>query len=118
LSKRIIRYLIEDENYFILIDPDYSQADQNIARIEKIALLRHIHINQEKSSESRMVRVQVTYLSEDMTKAEIEEIILFFENPQKCIQARTMLESNKKESYKRHSEQMLIFIHKCEQDVH
>lgn len=39
-----VRYIVEDFEFFILIDPDFSIVDKKIAVVDRMTKLRHIDI--------------------------------------------------------------------------
>jgi hypothetical protein len=105
-SKMQVRYVMADPEYFILIEPDFSQLTQDT--VHQVNAASHyrvkVHIKQPlkhiesiiDKTEPRNLNIGFPVFLKPNTKPLVEEVLLFFENGHKCAQVKNKIDQSKK----------------------
>jgi len=86
-----VSYIMEDEEFFILVEPDYTK--NRVVKVLKKAPLRSIETHIDKSEPRNMLVAFKIFTEEN--NIVLDEVTLFFENAAKCGYAKRCLDDNK-----------------------
>ncbi|TNV84769.1 hypothetical protein FGO68_gene16079 [Halteria grandinella] len=116
-QKMCVRYVLIDQEYFILIEPEYNgRQDESRVKVHIKQPLKHIESVIDKT-EPRNLNFGYPVFTKGQSKPTIEEMMLYFENTHKCSLVKNKLDMSKKAS-----KQILItaasgFLEKCLGDM-
>ena len=109
--KMCVRYVLIDPEFFILIEPDFSNQTENRIIIHYKVPLKHVESLIDKSdARNLMLGFAVIQSSQQWTT---KEILIYFENTVKCSYVKNMLDHTKKTFKQQQIQKVNLFLDKC-----
>lgn len=90
-------YVLVDQDFFIIIEPDFSQNNEYRVKVQVKVPLKHVESMIDRT-EPRNLIVGFATFQKQSAKPLIEEMLLYFENTHKCSYVKNKLDMSKKTS--------------------
>jgi len=113
--KMHVRYVLIDEEYFALIEPDQQKQEDFKVKVHKKVNIKTVEAQVDKS-EPRNLHVTHGFKSTLTGKLEFMDFLLYFENTAKCLYVKNLLDMSQKTAKFKMTNKVQNFIEKCKQD--
>ncbi len=111
-QKMLVRYVLVDPDFFILVEPDFSNQDQYQVKVAKKVPLKQVQGVIDRS-ESRHLLMGFATFQEGMAKPVVEELTIYFETTHKCSYVKSLLDSSKKSAKAKLQQKVTGFLNDC-----
>ncbi len=96
-QKMNVRYVLVDQDFFILIEPEFGKNDEYKVKVHLKVPLKHIETMIDRTEPKNLIVGFATFQKQS-AKPLIEEMLLYFENTHKCSYVKNKLDMSKKAS--------------------
>ena len=84
----LVRYVLIDSDFFILIEPEFNQSNEYRVKVHTKMQLKSVEAMIDRTEPKNLV-IGFASFQKNSAKPVIEEILLYFENAQKCQYVKT-----------------------------
>eukprot|EP00347_Sterkiella_histriomuscorum_P015039 403358539 len=110
-SKKVIRYVLVDQDFLILIEPEVSNTEYKVKVHLKVPL-KFVESMIDKREPSNL-NMGYAIFQKNSARPQVEESLLYFENTHKCSYVKNKLDASKKSSKQTLINRVALFLEKC-----
>ena len=111
-----VRYVLVDDDYFVIIEPDQQKQEDYKVKVHKKILLKNAEALVDRTEPRNLIIGMAQINKNPGGKPQLDELTLFFENTAKCQYVKNLLDLSKKTAKFKLITQVAGFLEKCKAD--